>query len=181
MEKWKSIQEYKGIYEASTYGRVRTSEGKTTFTQKHGIRRWKQRILKYRGTNYITGYRVSLWKDGKFKEWLVARLIAMTFLGFPKTTDTVNHIDGNRFNNNIENLEWLSLADNIRHGFKTGLYPQCATFLFSKKTKNILKFRSKAEASRFLNHNHGYICDREIKGKLDCGDYLIVGQPYGTR
>ena len=126
-EIWKAIPHYEGIYEASNFGRIRTCEGKITQTQHHGIRHWKQRILKPKGETYATGYKVTLWKDGKSKDWLVARLVAMTFLG--ESNLTVNHIDGNRFNNCIENLEWCSLADNIKKGFELGLY---------KNQKNVL-------------------------------------------
>ena len=122
MEIWKDIPNYEGIYQASTFGNIRTVDNKVTYSAKHGERHWKSRILKGRGNNVITGKRVNLWKDKKGKDWLVARLIAMTFLGEPKERMTVKHIDGNRMNNKIENLEWLSLADNIRHGFNTGLY-----------------------------------------------------------
>ena len=66
-EIWKAIPNYEGIYEASSFGRIRTCEGKTTFTKRHGIRHWKQRILKPKGETYATGYRVSLWKNRKKK------------------------------------------------------------------------------------------------------------------
>jgi hypothetical protein len=79
-EVWKQIPEYEGIYDASTEGQIRSAKGKTTVNKKRGVCHWKQRILKHRGENYQTGYRVSLWKDGKYKDWLVARLIAMTFI-----------------------------------------------------------------------------------------------------
>jgi hypothetical protein len=174
MEKWKDIPGYEGIYEASTFGRIRTKDGKTTFTERHGIRLWKSRILKYRGSNKVTGNRVSLWKGGECKDWLVARLIAYTFLGIPEIKLTVNHKDGNRFNNKIENLEWLSLADNIRHGFDNGLYPMMSVSLFEKSTLNTLKFKSKSDASRFLNRNVGYICGCIKKGRLDIGNYIIL-------
>lgn len=65
-----------------------------------------------------------MWKDGKPKDFLVARLIATTFLeDLLETKMTVNHKDGNRLNNNVENLEWLSLADNIKYGFQYNQYP----------------------------------------------------------
>ena len=91
MELWKDIPGYEGIYEASTNGRIRTKKSKTTYTEKHGVRTWKSRILKGRGNNKQTGARVSLWKDGKYKDHLVARLIAYTFLGIPDKKLTVNH------------------------------------------------------------------------------------------
>lgn len=63
-----------------------------------------------------SGYaRVSLRKDGKSKEFLVHRLVALAFIENPKNLATVNHIDGNKLNNSVENLEWLSLSDNIKH------------------------------------------------------------------
>jgi hypothetical protein len=80
-------------------------------------------------------------------------------------------------NNHIENLEWLSLADNIRHGFRTGLYPQNPVYLIEKSTYKLLAFRSESEASRFLNHNHGYLNKVIHKGKRDLGNYVITDIP----
>jgi hypothetical protein len=154
-EQWKDIPGYEGVYQASTHGAIRTVEGKTTSNRRYKTRRWKSRILKGRGDNPRTGKRVSLWKDGKHKDWLVARLVALTFLGYPPEGFTVNHKDGNRLNNTVENLEWLSNGDNIRHGFETGLYStqksisvSCGDFSYS--------FRSYSELDRFLNRKIGY-------------------------
>ena len=155
MEIWKDIPNYEGLYQASTLGRIRTAEGKTTYTERHGVRHWKSRILKGRGDNAKTGKRVGLWKDGKCTDFLVARLVATTFLGEPPKDYTVNHIDGNRMNNSIDNLEWLSRADNIKHGFDTGLYPQAFIRLYND-TESIV-FRSMAKASEYLGRSGGYI------------------------
>ena len=154
-ELWKDIPGYEGIYQASTDGNIRTAEGKTTSNSRYSIRHWKPRILKGRGNNPTTGKRVSLWKDGKCKDLLVARLVAITFLGDPPEGFTVNHKDGNRFNNAIDNLEWLSLADNIRHGFDTGLYSTQKNISVSCDG-NAHQFRSYAELDRFLNRAVGY-------------------------
>ena len=172
-EIWKDIPGYEGIYQASNYGEIRTVEGKTTFSKLHGKRVWKSRVLKGRGDNPITGRRVNLWKDGTPKGYLVARLVATTFLGAPPKGFTVNHKDGNRLNNNIDNLEWLSLADNIRHGFATGLYPQTSVTLVS--SDSTLMFRSFAQASKFLGRNKGYIsnCVKHGNPAVD-----IAGKTY---
>lgn len=155
-EIWKDIPNYEGIYQASNLGRIRTAEGKTTYTKRHGIRHWKSRILKGRGDNIATGKRVSLWKNGKVKDWLVARLVAITFLGEPQgNVNTVNHINGNRLDNRIENLEWLTIADNIRHAFDTGLMPYKKVILYNDNFK--MTFRSLSQASKFLNRNHSYL------------------------
>lgn len=164
-EVWKDIPGYEGLYQASTLGNIRTVEGKITSSKRYAVRRWKSRILKGRGDNPKTGKRVFLWKDGKAKDWLVARLVALTFLGTPPDGYTVNHIDGNRMNNAVDNLEWLSLADNIRHGFATGLYPQKAVKLTSEDG-TIHTFRSMSEGDRFLNRRHGYISEILKKGRF---------------
>ena len=71
------------------------------------------------------GYRVTLWKAGKPKTLLVSRLVATTFLEDLINTDmTVNHKNGDRLDNRIENLEWLTRADNIRYGFEHNQYQQ---------------------------------------------------------
>lgn len=163
-EVWKDIPEYEGLYQASNFGRIRTSEGKTTFTQKHGVRHWKSRIMKGRGDSRITGKRVCLWKNGGHKDWLVARLVAITFLGQPtQEANTVNHINGDRLDNRIENLEWLSLADNIRHAFRTGLMPCKRVVLRTDKDSKI--FNSMSQASLFLGHAVNYISQCNRKGR----------------
>jgi hypothetical protein len=164
MEIWKDVPGYEGIYQASTFGNIRTSEGKTTYTSRSGVRRWKSRILKGRGNNPRTGKRVSLWKDGVPKDALVARVVAETFLGKPPEGFTVNHKDGDRLNNCIENLEWLSLGDNIKHGFETELYrtQKAVSIEICGERK---RFRSMAQLDRFLNRHIGYTSGRLKSGR----------------
>lgn len=153
-EIWKDIPNYDGIYQASSLGRIRSVDGKITYSVKHGIRHWQGRIIKPKmQDDYKTGYRVSLWKNKKCKDWLVARLVAITFLGNSELT--VNHKDGDRLNNNIKNLEWLSLGDNIRHGFYSGLYPAKSVKL--KQNNKVYEFYSLASADRFLKRSAGYV------------------------
>jgi hypothetical protein len=162
MEIWKDIPDYEGIYQASSQGRIRTVEGKITYSVRHGERHWKSRILKGRGDNYRTGKRVNLWKDKKSKDFLVARLVALTFLGEPPEGFTVNHKDGNRLNNSIDNLEWLSLGDNIRHGFDNLLFSQQKPIRLIKDGKSF-DFRSMAQCDKFLNRHRGYTSETTLK------------------
>lgn len=167
-EVWKPIPNYENIYEASNLGRIRTFANKTTYTNKHGIRHWKQRVLKQKYSS--SGYRVCLWKDGKCKDWLVHRLIGITFLG--ESSLTINHIDGNRFNNKIENLEWCSLADNIRKGFEAGLYrTQIKVVVTNKQTHEKISFRSMSLACKFMNKSVGYLTACKERNKYENENY----------
>ena len=167
-EIWKDIPNYEG-YQVSNNGKVRT-HNKITFANKHGKRHWKDRILKYKSTNenaYRTGYRVDLWKNGKPKTFLVARLVAFTFYNEDINNHklTVDHVDGNRFNNNLNNLELVSLGENIRRGFATGLYScQKKIKIINKKTKEENIFGSLSKASQFIEHNNGYLSGKIKKG-----------------
>lgn len=162
-EIWKDIKGYEG-YQVSNYGRVRT-HNKYTYTKMHGLRKWEDRILKFKPSSSSranikqgTGYRVDLWKNGKPKTFLVARLVATTFLeDLIDTNMTVNHKNGNRLDNRVENLEWLSHSDNIKYGFINDQYYQIHIKLKNIKTNEVFSFRSQTLASIFLKRNHAYI------------------------
>ena len=156
-EIWKDIPNYSG-YQVSNLGRVRTNN-KVTHTDKHGDRHWKDRILKFKGKNYKTGYRVDLWKNGKPNSFLVARLVAFTF--YNKNIEdhklTVNNIDGNRLNNNLQNLELITLKENIRHAFRIGLQKQIKVKIVDKITGTIIYPSSLVEGSKLINKYHEYL------------------------
>ena len=159
MERWKDIPGYEGIYQASTHGRVRTKPGKTTTSVRHGVRHWKTRVLAYRkcADQRKTGYRVSLWKNKIPRDWLVARLVALTWIEGYSDGLTVNHMNGDRLDNRIENLEWLSLGDNIRHAFANGLIHTPKSVSLKYPDGRIQAFRSMSEASNAIGCCSGYI------------------------
>lgn len=66
-------------------------------------------------------YLVDLYHNGTSYTRQVHRLVATAFIPNPSNLPTVNHIDGRKDNNTVENLEWLSIKDNVRHAWKTGL------------------------------------------------------------
>lgn len=71
----------------------------------------------------VTGYkRIGIvCDDGKKKRFLVHRLVALTYLPNPENKEEVNHKDGNKLNNHVSNLEWVTRHENMRHAFSTGL------------------------------------------------------------
>jgi len=178
-EIWKPIPFFEGLYEASNLGRLRTCENKTTYTKRHGIRHWQQRILKPKycvstcNQHRLDG-RVELWKDGKHKTYLVSRLVLLSFKGnnLLDIKLTVNHIDNNSLNNKIENLEWCSLKENIQKGFETGAYPTCKrTLLIDKRTNEKKIFRSMSLAGKYINQSEQYISNKIRKNSFENQNY----------
>lgn len=120
-EEWRDIAEFEGFYQASSLGRIRSvdryvicADGRKYFC--------KGRILTtFQGTtcNYLS---VQFSKENVPSKHLVHRLIAKTFLGLDDLSALeVNHIDGNRHNNQVTNLEIVTHQQNIDHSVSTGL------------------------------------------------------------
>lgn len=171
-ELWKDIKDFKG-YQVSNKGRIRTFN-KVTYTHKHGERHWKNKILRYKGNTYKTGYRVDLWKEGKPYTLLVARLVAFTFYNEDINNHklTVDHIDGDRLNNNLENLELVSLKENIQRGFENGLYKSQKKIKLINKNNNKSKiYRSMAQASKSIKKSHGYLSSKIKKNIFEDNEY----------
>lgn len=160
-EIWKDIPNYEGFYQVSNLGRIKSLGNN---------RLKKEKIMKNRKSK-VAGERIILWKDKTCKEFLVARLVAFTFLNedINNHSLTVNHIDGNRMNNSIDNLELISLKENIQHGFRTGLYKntQKKIKLTNKITGTIIYPSSLSEGSYLMGRNVGYISAQIIKNKFE--------------
>ena len=160
-EIWKPIPNYEGLYEASSLGRIRSCYGKTTSSARFKKRVWKSRIMKTKRpyTNKRPNKRVTLWKDGVPKDFIVSRLIAMAFHGLPSSPQmTVNHIDGNWENDTPDNLEWITREDNIKIAFQNNLYDSLKkpVTLISEDGKE-MHFESMSCASRYLGRQNGYV------------------------
>ena len=105
-EIWKDIPGYEGLYQASILGRIRRLNYRNT---------GKYKILK--PSIKTTGYlQVGLYKNQHCKLYLVHRLIAKTFIPNPDNKLYINHIDENRTNNKVDNLEWCTMTENNNHG-----------------------------------------------------------------
>src|SRR5699024_2206092 len=167
-EIWRDIPEYEGLYEASSHGRVRSKEGKVTYSEYHGERVWKSRILKEKNPNKKgrRNKRVDLWRDGKPKTLLVSRIVATTFIPNPDNNKFINHMDGDHRNNHVENLEWATSNENNNHAFDNDLIGTNIRIKLIRKSGNKkYEFRSMARASEFLGRNKGYISSLIKRGK----------------
>ena len=104
-EQWVPIKNYEGLYEVSSWGRIRSL---------NYYCRGKHMILKLtaKPNTYI---KVGLRKDGTVKYYRVHRLVAEAFLPNPLNLPQVNHIDGNKQNNAINNIEWVSAKANVNN------------------------------------------------------------------
>lgn len=119
-EIWKDIKGYEGLYQVSNFGRVKS------LARKHILRIWgkdclrkqPERILKqWKRSSYLL---VDLWKDGKRDVQAVHHLVFNAFNGENVGDCFIHHKDENKFNNNIENLELMSVLEHNRlhHGGK---------------------------------------------------------------
>jgi hypothetical protein len=123
MEQWKDIVGYEGFYQVSDKGRVRSVDrvvtqqgrGKAFAGQRKG------RILKQRAQN--GGYML-VWlskQDKKKKAVTVHRLVAQAFIDNPNNYGFVNHKDGHKNNNTVQNLEWCTKSQNTKHAYQNNL------------------------------------------------------------
>jgi len=103
-EIWKKIRNYENYY-VSNFGNVKNSKDRIL---KSKLNKW----------NYL---QVVLYKNGKSKTLYVHRIVAEIFIKKIKNKTQVNHKDGNKLNNNVENLEWCTAKENINHAIKNKL------------------------------------------------------------
>ena len=112
-EIWKDISGYEGLYQVSNMGRVRSK--KRIFENK-GTGKYKRNTRILLCSKHNKGYlTVTLFKNGRYKRFLIHRLVAKAFLPHDIFRNQVNHIDGNKTNNNISNIEWGSSSENQTH------------------------------------------------------------------
>ena len=164
-EIWKDIKGYEGLYQVSNLGRVKSilcwcGNGKTKIWKE------KEKILSNCVDN--NGYiRVVLFKECKGKNVRVHRLVAEAFIPNLEDKRVVNHINGIKTDNRVENLEWCTYGENAKHAWNNGLNSVSQNVIdsakkrFSKKVNQYTKegvfvkqWESITEARKTLEIEH---------------------------
>ena len=175
-EIWKPIPNYEGLYEVSSYGNIRNA----------------RKLLKFYEIN--SGYlALKLVKEKQRISPLVHRLVAQSFCSNPNNYAEVNHIDGNKLNNYLSNLEWCTPEYNIQHGKEHGLFkghcfnppihtkdgPQVAyvfTNVYNGAQFTIYGFKALRKQFRISGYTYGL-----IQKHANTGDYIKAGLLKGLR
>jgi hypothetical protein len=138
-EVWKEIEGYEGIYQISESGKVKSLE-------RYVDGRWGPILIKEKILSPITAGKrykmVGLSKNSKTKFVNIHRLLAQTFINNPNNKLQVNHIDGNKMNNDLLNLEWVTPKENIRHAWDNNLCEN-TRIANSNRMKNLHKTKNK--------------------------------------
>lgn len=163
LEIWKDIEEFKGCYQVSNLGNVRSLDRSIVITNHKGtwIQHYKGDIMKQRTDRY--GYKtVMLYADGQRKNCKIHRLVAIAFLSNPENKSTVNHKNGDKQNNAVDNLEWNTSAEQNIHAYKVGLkLIHCKPVLqIDIETEEVMQeYPSIREAERQMKVSQGTISD----------------------
>lgn len=153
-EMWKDIKGYEGYYQVSDTGRVRSVDRYVTekvSEKKHFLKGKEMRLTEAASRSNSEGYLVvNLRKDGSSTVCLVHRLVAEAFIPNDNCLPTINHIDGNKHNNTVENLEWCSYSYNNTHALENNLRrPRGNRVLQCELNGTVVNsFRSICEAAR---------------------------------
>mgnify|MGYP003860008341 CR=1 FL=1 len=136
IEVGRDIPEYEGRYQASTFGRIKSLSKKVGRPDSKNklINRRRDIIMcsKLNLNNKKSYHRVNLGRDNTF---LVHRLVAQTFIPNPENKPCINHLDGNKNNNHINNLEWCTYYENNQHAYRLGLN-KLQNLIYGKRKRN---------------------------------------------
>ena len=111
-EIWKDVEGYEGLYQVSNFGRVKSLD---RYVLRNGNSLFVKGIVLSQLNNrgYLT---VRLCNSGKYKNYLVHRLVANAFIHNDNNYSEINHIDENKHNNHVDNLEWCDRKYNVNYG-----------------------------------------------------------------
>lgn len=159
-EIWKDIKNYENLYKVSNIGRVKSVERyrKGKSDSKVLV---KERILKFK-IDKDGYYCVSLSKDNILKSFRLPRLVAEAFIPNPHNYPQVNHIDEDKTNNRVENLEWVDCKQNINHS----LYQRSTKIEYNGIIYNSMKECSRISGIGYRTIRYHIVNNKPYKGSL---------------
>lgn len=184
MINWKEIEGYNGLYEVSDVGDIRSLD-RIIIRENHLLTlKGVNKSAKVNNRGYLS---TTLCKNSKYQHFAIHCLVARAFIPNPENKGYVNHKDGNKLNNSVSNLEWVTMSENNKHAYKIGLKVGSAKGLFGKDNKTskpvymmnkqgeILKeFPAIHDASRITGLSASGIC-AVINGRVStCGGYKWI-------
>ena len=180
MEEWRDVRGYEGLYQVSSKGRVKACRK----TDARGHNR-NEKVMSQNLSNQGRP-RVNLEKNGIRKVVFVHRLVAEAFLPNPLVKREVNHIDGDKTNNNVENLEWATRSENMLHAERMRLHTMAPALEAHKQRVCqiygrfvIAVFDSIADASRATGIDSQNISSAASGKRYQAGGY--EWRYYGVR
>ena len=157
-EIWKDIKDFEGFYQISNLGNVKALERKVS-GKLGSLRTLPEKLMIPTNNGY--GYLViCLCKYGKRYDRKIHRLVAEAFIPNPNNLPTVNHIDGNKLNNCVDNLEWNTIQENCRHRQNTGLG--------NIEAATVAKYKPVMSVNVATGENNSYNSLKEAAADLDC-------------
>lgn len=171
VEVWKDVVGYEGLYQVSNRGVVKRIDS-------IGLDGRQLHEKQLYGGRYSNGYQfVCLSKDGVCKQYIIHRLVAIAFLPNPNNNPVVNHVDGDKQNNSVENLEWCTHSQNRKHAYDNGLSTQRGTprKVTVKCGEHITAFDTMKDCATFFGFKKGWLQNRIRKHGCTFiyNDYLI--------
>lgn len=161
-EIWKDIKDYEGFYQCSNTGKIRSLD--RYVIEKSGKKQFRSGQIIVPRLNKNGYLQFALNKDSKRKMAYVHIIVANTFIDNPFDLKTVNHKDGNKLNNSIENLEWNSYSENNTHSYRElhrsiadeGATPK-TVYIIDTVEKKLQYYSSITETSKVIGLSHTQI------------------------
>lgn len=135
MEIWKDVKDYEGLYQVSNLGNIKSLDRVVKLVSKNQFNSFTTlKAIKGKEISKVVNskgyYQIALYKNGKMKNKLLHRLVLEAFIPNIENKPTVNHIDGNKLNDRLDNLEWATNKEQISHainnlGFKSVISDKC--------------------------------------------------------